>query len=136
MAAPCLVPTRCGSVRVTTCQRLIVTTCRPCDGDRRPAKPCGQSTASGGQGTTRTRHALGAIPGIVRIAYEMFGIPDALTCHWRGRLVATTNGPVSNGGELLWRYDPQPGDPQWCLITVSAPTSGTAWTYTLNCPAG
>ena len=26
-------------------------------------------------------------------------------------------------------------DPSWCLVVMSAPKSGTAWVYTLNCPS-
>jgi hypothetical protein len=91
-------------------------------------------TASGGEGTTRTRHALGPDPGIVRITYEMFGIPDRLECFYRGVLVATTGGLVSGSGDLHWVYDPMEGDPTWCVIVVSAPEEGTAWNYVLACP--
>lgn len=56
--------------------------CDPCILDTRPPKPCGQTTASGGQGVTRTRHALGLNPGLVRITYDMYSIPDRLDCYY------------------------------------------------------
>lgn len=92
-------------------------------------------TASGGQGVTRTRHALGTRAGIVRITYDMFGIPDRLDCIHRGAVVATTGGLVSGVGTLTWTYAAAPGDPTWCLVVVSAPRDGTAWVYTLHCPS-
>jgi hypothetical protein len=91
-------------------------------------------TASGGQGVTRTRHALGHDPGLVRITFDMYSIPDRLDCFYKGVLVATTGGLVSGTGEVSWIYTPGPGDPQWCLVIVSAPQSGTAWQYTIYCP--
>ena len=64
----------------------------------------------------------------------MYGIPDRLDCFYKGVLVATTAGLVSGTGTLTWAYSPAPGNPQWCLVIVSAPQGGTAWTYTINCP--
>jgi hypothetical protein len=92
-------------------------------------------TASGGQGTTRTRHALGPHSGTVRIDYNMFDVPDRLDCYYHGVLVATTGDLVSNTGTLAWAYDPDAGGPSWCLVVISAPTTGTGWTYTVHCPA-
>jgi hypothetical protein len=70
----------------------------------------------------------------VRITYDMFGIPDRLDCYYKGTLVASTGGLVSGTGTLQWAYAPEPGDPSWCLVVVSAPNAGTAWVYTLDCP--
>lgn len=113
---------------------VMASRCDPCVLDPRPPKPCGQVTASGGQGVTRTRHALGLNPGLVRITYDMYSIPDRLDCYYQGVLVATTGGLVSGSGDLSWTYEAQPGAPVWCLIVVSAPQSGTAWTYLMRCP--
>lgn len=130
----CLEPTRCPPLAVSACPDLAATECAACPADARSPRPCGVATASGGQGTTRTRHGLGAFPGLIRITYDMFSIPDQLDCYWKGLLVASTAGLVSGTGELVWTYDPQSGEPQWCLVIVSAPQSGTAWVYTINCP--
>ncbi|MCK6488133.1 MAG: hypothetical protein L6R48_07370 [Planctomycetes bacterium] len=110
------------------------TTCASCPADERPPKPCGVVTASGGQGVTRTRHALGSTPGLVRITYDMYSIPDRLDCFYQGVLVASTDGLVSGSGSLEWTYAPRVGDPVWCLVVVSAPIGGTGWAYTIHCP--
>jgi hypothetical protein len=131
----CLKPTLCPPLIPNVCPGLIKTRCPTCLADAREPKPCGVATASGGQGVTRTRHALGPDSGLVRITYDMYGIPDRLDCYYQGFLVATTGGLVSGTGEIAWVYNPGPGDPQWCLVIVSAPQSGTAWEYTMQCPA-
>ncbi|MBA3846795.1 MAG: hypothetical protein H0X45_09140 [Planctomycetes bacterium] len=71
----------------------------------------------------------------MRIAYDMFGIPDRLDCLYAGTMVVTTGGLVSGTGALIWTYAAVPGEPTWCLVVMSAPRSGTAWTYTIHCPA-
>jgi hypothetical protein len=64
-------------------------------------------------------------PGLVRITYDMYGIPDRLDCFYKGVLVASTDGLVSGTGTLQWAYAPAPGDPTWRMVRVSAPNSGT-----------
>jgi hypothetical protein len=130
----CLEPTRCHPLVATACPDVSASGCVPCPADERPPKPCGQVTASGGQGVTRTRHALGPTPGSVSITYDMYGIPDRLDCFYKGVLVASTGGLVSGTGTLQWAYAPAPGDPAVCLIVMRAPNNGTAWIYTINCP--
>lgn len=130
----CLVPTTAQVLAITRCPEVVATDCAHCPADERPPRPCGEVTASGGKGTTRTRHALGPVGGQVQITYNMYTIPDRLDCFYQGVLVASTGGLVSNEGTLQWVYAPQPGDLTWCLIVVSAPEDGTAWTYTVNCP--
>ncbi len=130
----CLAPTVCMDVLPSPPPALVLTKCSACPLDERPPKPCGQVTASGGQGTTRTRHALGSTPGLVRITYDMYGIPDRMDCFYQGVLVASTSGLVAGTGTLEWTYAPAPSDPVWCLVVVSAPISGTGWEYTIHCP--
>lgn len=135
MPDSCLTVSRCQPLVRTICPILEPRFCDPaCPTDARPPKPCGVATASGGQGTTRTRHGLGPDPGLVNIDYQMFSVPDRLDCYYQGVLIATTGGLVSGLGTLQWSYNPAPSDPQWCLVIVSAPQSGTAWAYTINCP--
>lgn len=130
----CLKPTTAQVLAITRCPAVVATVCADCPADERPPRPCGEITASGGEGTTRTRHALGPIAGLVQITYEMYAIPDRLDCFYQGVLVASTGGPVAGTGTLQWAYAPSPGDPTWCLVVVSAPTAGTAWVYTIACP--
>jgi hypothetical protein len=131
----CISPTVCKAVLPSRPPALAQMECAACPLDERPPKPCGQVTASGGQGVTRTRHALGMTPGLVRITYDRYSIPDRLDCYYQGALVATTGGLVSGSGELSWTYEAQLVASTWCLIVVSAPQSGTGWTYLMNCPA-
>ncbi|MBA3935826.1 MAG: hypothetical protein H0X38_00015 [Planctomycetes bacterium] len=131
----CLAATTCPDLKPSACSGLTVTECNVCPLDERPPQPCGQATASGGQGTTKTRHGLGPTAGLVRITYDMYSIPDRLDCFYKGVLVASTGGLVSGSATLQWAYNPQPGDPSWCLVVMSAPNSGTAWVYTLDCPS-
>lgn len=130
----CLAPTRCPTIAPSRIPSLEATECGACPLDDRPPRPCGEVTASGGEGVTRTRHALGIQGGLVQISYDMFTIPDRLDCYYNGALVATTGGLVSGAGTVQWSYAPLPGDPTWCLVVVGAPMSGTAWTYMLSCP--
>ena len=64
----------------------------------------------------------------------MYGITDRLGCFYKGVLVASTGGLVSGTGTLQWVYAPAPSDPAWRLVVMSAPNSGTARFYTINCP--
>lgn len=130
----CPEPTTCPPITTTRCAPPEPTACDPCPLDDRPPQPCGTQTRSGGPGVTRTRHALGAQGGTVRITYDMLSIPDRLDCYFGGVLVATTGRPVSGVATLTWSYDPQPGDPSFCQVVVTGP-NGTVWSYTLHCPA-
>ncbi len=131
----CLEPTCCQPLVTTAVPDLAASACAPCLAVERLPKPCGQVTASGGLGVKRTRHALGPRPCLVRITYDMYSIPDRLDCFYKGILVASTSGLVSGSGTMQWTYAPAPIDPAWCLVVMSAPSSGTAWVYTINCPA-
>jgi len=83
----CLAATTCPTLKSSACPGLTVTECSDCPLDERPPQPCGQVTASGGQGTTKTRHGLGPTAGLVRITYDMYSIPDRLDCFYKGVLV-------------------------------------------------
>lgn len=91
----CLTATVYPDLLPSACPGLQVTECSNCPLDERPQQPCGQVTASGGQGTTKTRHALGPDAGTVGIIYDMFSIPDRLDGFYKGTLVASTGGLVS-----------------------------------------
>ena len=130
----CLEPTRCPPLAASACPDLSPTECAACPADARPPKPCGVATASGGQGTTRTRSRLDPDPGQVSITYQMYSVLDRLDCYYKGVPVATTAGLVSGTGTLTWAYNHAPGDPNGAQVSVSAPQSGTAWTYTIGCP--
>lgn len=120
----CLVPTPRTVLVPTACPDLAASACAPCPADERQPKPCGQVTASGGQGVTRTRHALGPAPGLVRITYDMYSIPDRLDCFYKGVLVASTGGLVSGSGTA--GEGGQAGEEQGAQAHVSRPPGSPA----------
>jgi len=95
--------------------------------------PCNVDAASGGEGVTRNRHYLGSKAGPVTILYNMRQIPDQMNVYYRGRLVATTNQPVSYNGRLSFDYQPEAGDYS-VVIEIVGPRSGTEWNYRVECP--
>ncbi|MCW5747448.1 MAG: hypothetical protein KIT36_14765 [Alphaproteobacteria bacterium] len=95
--------------------------------------PCNAETASGGAGVTRNRHYIGDKPGRVTVQYNMKMIPDQMNVYYRGRLVATTNHPVSFFGGLSFDFQPEAGD-YTVTVEVVGPRRGTEWQYRLNCP--
>ena len=99
-----------------------------------PTVPCNEEVKSGGQGVTNTVHPLGPNPGLITIKYNMASIPDKLMVTHNGRVVATTADLVSGEGVLKLYYYPQPGEPQYCTVNVSAPQGGTVWQYSVGCP--
>jgi len=96
--------------------------------------PCDALTESGGEGTYTYTHWLGPNPGNINIYYDMFNRPDEMKVHYNGQLVASTGGLVSEDGTLSFKYDANPGEPEYCEIKMSAPEEGTQWYYVLNCP--
>jgi hypothetical protein len=96
---------------------------------------CGVTQASGGQGTTFTTHILGNGAGQVNINYQMFSIPDQMDVFYDNVLVASTNGLVSGSSTLSFNYVYNPSKPNFCVIRMTAPNSGTAWEYAAFCPA-
>ena len=92
--------------------------------------------ASGGEGFTRTTHALGTEPGIVQITYDMFSIPDRLDCYYQVSRRARRHDRLAGVGIGHAGRDvcPGAGDQVWCMVVMSAPNNGTAWTYTVHCP--
>jgi hypothetical protein len=82
---------------------------------------------------TRTRHYLGPNAGPVFLEYNTLQNPDQINVYYRGRLVATTGGPVSGGGRLFFNW--QPVSPDYVVeVEVIGRGAGTIWGYRLNCP--
>lgn len=96
---------------------------------------CGVTQAAGGQGTSFTTHILGSGSGTVKIAYDMYSIPDQMDVFYDNVLVASTNSLVSNQNILSFEYTYNPLKPAFCVIRMYAPNSGTAWEYAAYCPA-
>jgi len=98
-----------------------------------------EASASGGQGEQIDTYPLasewlGAIPGWVRLDYEMFTIPDRAQLIYDGQVVADTGGLVSGKGSLYWYYPASAGRPTTIDVRIYAPNSGTGWVYTFYGP--
>ena len=104
---------------------------RPAD-----AQPCDAETQSGGRGVTRTRHYLGPTPGPVFLNYNTLIEPDQINVYYRGRLVATTGGPVPGTGQLYFNWQPTGSGAEAYVVEVEVIGTGitTRWRYTLGCP--
>ena len=101
------------------------------------AEPCGVSTPSGGSGVTETWHSLGTIAGTVTVSYQMHTQPDMMEIFYDDVVVATTGGYVSGVGTLSFEYPGYvSGKPTKCLIRMTGSSSGTVWSYTMNCIDG
>lgn len=104
---------------------------RPAD-----AQPCDSDTQSGGRGVTRTRHYLGPTPGPVFLSYNTLIEPDQINVYYRGRLVATTGGPVPGTGQIYFNWQPTGSGPDAYVVEVEVIGTGvtTRWRYRLGCP--
>jgi len=97
--------------------------------------PCNtEASEHGGQGYHENTHWLGNSPGKVIITYDMFTQKDRMDVYYDNELVASTNKLVSEQGYLEFNFPALPGKPKYCRIVMTAPESGTAWTYFLYCP--
>ena len=97
--------------------------------------PCGVATKSGGPGITNTIHSLGENYGVVTVNYNMVTVPDRMDIWFDANPATdlptvTTGGPVSGIGSLTFNKF---STTSTCYIRITGP-SGTAWTYTVNCP--
>lgn len=102
--------------------------------DPTPVAQCNDATSSGGQGVTITPYEIGtAGPATFTVSYQMYSIPDKLEVFYEGALVATT-GDVVSGSATLNVALPA-GTATTVDVVVTGPYSGTAWDYTLHCPA-
>ena len=96
------------------------------------AQPCNNSTNSGGPGVTETFHELGKTGGSFQFSYDAFSVPDQFDIFYQGNRIFTTGGPVSGANTVNVTYGP--GTDTKIMVRVTGP-SGTAWTYTVFCPA-
>lgn len=100
------------------------------NGETGPFGACQATQASGGQGTFVKMHAMGTSSGSVSFRYEAYSIPDAFEVKVGGSTVVQT-GMISGSGTQSFQLN---GSSQ-VVVAVSAPQSGTAWTYNLTCPS-
>ncbi|MGV0978826.1 MULTISPECIES: hypothetical protein [Weeksellaceae] len=95
---------------------------------------CNAKVESGGQGMTETTHNLGNSPGRVVVNFDMMDVPDKIEVIYNGEVVATSTNFVSGQGNLSFNYQALPGQPNSCIVKMSAPEDGTIWEYVVNCP--
>jgi hypothetical protein len=94
-----------------------------------PIGVCQTSTQSGGNGTFSYAYNLGASEGSFNLSYDMYSIADAMTVVGGGRVLFTTNGLVSGSRSMTVTYSGGAS----AIVNLSAPTSGTQWTFTVGC---
>jgi hypothetical protein len=88
-------------------------------------------TQSGGQQTTTYTVLLDRSRGKLNLYYEMYTIPDRLDLIYEGATIFTTGGLVSGSQTIQRDID---GDAKEILVRITAPNSGTAWNFSIDCP--
>ncbi|MFF0706678.1 MULTISPECIES: hypothetical protein [Gordonia] len=98
---------------------------------------CNQSTKSGGQGVTETKHIIGRTgPTSFTLNYDTRIQPDKIDVYYQGRLIRSTGyvGDRINKGKGSVVVNVPPGIANYVTVKVTGPESGTVWDYTVNCP--
>jgi hypothetical protein len=99
---------------------------------KRGYKLCDEQQPSGGQeGDIRTIQ-LTATSGVIKIDYEMYGVPDRLRVIYEDRDLVNT-GFVSGSKSLSIPFKGSSGKVT-VELTGNEEESGTQWNYTLHCP--
>lgn len=96
-------------------------------------QPCNSATLSGGEGTTVTVHELGQNSGTFQFDYETYSVEDQIIIKYEGNEIFNV-GPVGTNGVVSTNINYGPGTSTQIEVTVIGPF-GTAWDYTVNCPA-
>lgn len=95
-------------------------------------KLCDEQQPSGGQeGDTRTIQ-MTANSGVIKLDYEMFGVPDRLRVIYEGKELINT-GFVSGSNKLSIPFSGKSGQVT-VEVTGNVEDSGTQWNYNLRCP--
>jgi hypothetical protein len=135
-----------GSFAALAATAVLVPVAAHADGTKDPrwatpgaTQQCNESTQSGGQGVTNTRHELGRRgPTSFLLNYNTLKQPDTITVFYEGRQIDTT-GPVGDnlvpGSGLGSRTVVVPaGRASYVDVRVVGPEQGTEWSYTVHCP--
>jgi Secretion system C-terminal sorting domain len=99
-----------------------------------PKVDCSALVVAGAQGIDTKQVNLGSIPGMVKINYDMYSIPDKITVKYRANTY-TTGTEVSGTGTISFVHTIQSGQSNIATIIINAPNVGTAWEYKVNCPS-
>lgn len=93
---------------------------------------CEDFYRSGGYGLTTSTVNMGQAMGEITLNYEMYMIKDEIEVFYEGERIYWSGGLVSGGKTVTLSYGP--GDSQLIVVRVSAPNTGTAWTFSITCP--
>jgi hypothetical protein len=93
---------------------------------------CNTSTQSGGPGVTVNYYAMPVAPGTVTFTYEAFSVPDAFRVEGGGQVLLDI--PSTSTTSPVTRTFLKPAGITVVKVTVTGPSSGTGWTYTIGCP--
>jgi len=93
---------------------------------------CDNFTQSGGQSVQTFYVSLDGSQGNIVLTYEMYRIPDKLELIYEDQTIFTTGGLVSGSRTVNLSID---GDEEFILARITAPNSGTAWNFQIDCPA-
>lgn len=100
--------------------------------NQQPLGECRTQQSSGGQGAFTKSYDLGRDSGTFSLTYEMFSVPDALEVRSSSGAVLFSTGGLVSGSKTV--NVPFSGG-RIVFIVLSAPNQGTAWNYSLGCPA-
>lgn len=88
---------------------------------------CSAQANSGGQGNFANRYDFGS-SRLLSLTYDAFDVPDQFSVFDGSGNIAGTGGLVSGAGTLNFTVTGR-----FVTVKVSAPTSGTAWNYSISC---
>ena len=100
---------------------------------------CDEQTHSGGSEVSIIPFKLNVTKGVIKIAYNMYDVPDKLEVFYEGRAIWSTEqipgnqgGYVSNNNEASISFQ---GNSNEITVKVTGNTQNTQWDYTLYCPS-
>jgi hypothetical protein len=88
---------------------------------------CSAQAVSGGQGSFANRYDFGSARAL-RLSYDAFTVPDQFSVFDGSGSLGGTGGLVSGTGTLSFTTTGR-----FVTVKVNAPTSGTAWNYSIFC---
>ena len=99
------------------------------------AVQCNGLVQSGGEGDSAYTVELGRHNGTFQLFYDMYIVPDEMTIYYLGGIVFTTGGLVSGSRTLNVTYGLATSKATAVTVVMHAPTNGTAWEFSVSCPA-
>ena len=106
-------------------------TTAPTTAPTNPIFQCDELRVSDGKGFFSFTVEMGDTAGTFPVFYEMYGVPDALTISYEGKVLFDTNGLVSGSSSFSLSFS---GSTSKVEVVVTAPNQGTAWNLLIGCP--